>query len=240
MAFLKLQGVTKSYAPPKGRRHVLQGIDLDVDEGEFVAVVGYSGSGKTTLISPIASLIEPDDGESLLGGTPIDGRGPDRGIVFQTPALLPWLTARGNVLLAVEQISGRHNRVGRRRLADRYLARVGLEGVSDRYPDEMSAGMRQRVGIARAFALEPKVLLLDEPFSLLDALTSMELQDELVRLWEEARKTLLMVPHDVDEALSLSDRIVMMTSGAAATVGDILSIPFPRPRFRADVLNHPD
>jgi ABC-type nitrate/sulfonate/bicarbonate transport system ATPase subunit len=211
-----------------------------VDEGEFVAVVGYSGSGKTTLISPIAGLIAPDDGEILLGGTPIDGPGPDRGIVFQTPALLPCLTARENVLLAVEQIGGRHNRVERRRLADRYLARVGLEGVSDRYPDEMSAGMRQRVGIARAFAPEPKVLLLDEPFILLDALTSMELRDELMRLWEEARKTLLMVPHDVDEALSLSDRIVVMTSGQAATVGEILSTPFPRPRFRADVLNRPD
>jgi nitrate/nitrite transport system ATP-binding protein len=208
--------------------------------GEFVCVIGHSGCGKSTVLSIVMGLNEATEGGVILAGREVTGPGTDRGVVFQTPALLPWLTARDNVLLAVEQVGGRHGRAERRRLADRYLAQVGLEGVADRYPDEMSAGMRQRVGIARAFALEPKVLLLDEPFSLLDALTRMELQDELMRLWEEARKTVLMVTHDVDEALFLSDRIVMMTSGPAATVGEILSVPFPRPRLRADVLNHPD
>jgi nitrate/nitrite transport system ATP-binding protein len=174
----------------------------------------------------------------ILAGREVVGPDTDRGV--QSPALLPWLTARGNVLLAVEQVNGRHRRLERRRLAERYLALVGLKDVADRYPEELSAGMRQRVGIARAFALEPKVLLLDEPFSLLDALTRVELQDELMRLWEEDRKTVLMVTHDVDEALFLADRIVMMTSGPAATVGEILAVPFPRSRCRADVLNHHD
>jgi nitrate/nitrite transport system ATP-binding protein len=219
---------------------IVKDFDLCVSEGEFVCVIGHSGCGKSTVLSIVMGLNQPTEGGVILAGREVTGPGTDRGVVFQTPALLPWFTARENVLLAVEQAGGRHSRAGRRRLADRYLAQVGLQGVADRYPDEMSAGMRQRVGTARAFALEPKVLLLDEPFSLLDALTRMELQDELMRLWEEARKTVLMVTHDVDEALFLSDRIVMMTSGPAVTVGEILSVLFPRPRFRADVLNHPD
>jgi nitrate/nitrite transport system ATP-binding protein len=238
--FLELTRLGKTYASPKGPVVIVKDFDLCVSEGEFVCVIGHSGCGKSTVLSIVMGLNEPTEGGVILAGREVTGPGTDRGVVFQTPALLPWFTARENVLLAVGQVCGRHSRVERRRLADRYLAQVGLEGVADRYPDEMSAGMRQRVGIARAFALEPKVLLLDEPFSLLDALTRMELQDELMRLWEEARKTVLMVTHDVDEALFLSDRIVMMTSGPAATVGEILSVPFPRPRLRADVLNHPD
>jgi nitrate/nitrite transport system ATP-binding protein len=185
-------------------------------------------------------LNEPTAGGVIIAGREVVGPGTDRGVVFQSPALLPWLTARGNVQLAVEQVSGQHGRTEQRQLADRYLALVGLAEDADRYPHELSAGMRQRVGIGRAFALEPKVLLLDEPFSLLDALTRMELQEELMRLWEEDRKTVLMVTHDVDEALFLADRIVMMTSGPAATIGEILMVPFPRPRCRVDVLNHPD
>jgi nitrate ABC transporter ATP-binding subunit len=184
-------------------------------------------------------LNSPTEGGVILAGREVVGPGTDRGVVFQSPALLPWLTARGNVQLAVEQVAGRYSRAARRQLADRYLASVGLVEVADRYPDELSAGMRQRVGIARTLALEPKVLLLDEPFSLLDALTRMELQEELMRLWDEDRKAMLMVTHDVDEALFLADRIVMMTSGPAATVGEILAVPFPRPRCRAEVLNHP-
>ncbi|HTF93340.1 MAG TPA: ATP-binding cassette domain-containing protein, partial [Verrucomicrobiae bacterium] len=167
------------------------------------------------------------------------GPGLDRGVVFQSSALLPWLTARENVLLAVDQINQRKSRKERGALAGKYLAAVGLNTVAEVYPDELSAGMRQRVGIARALALEPTVLLLDEPFSLLDVVTRMELQDELIQLCAAERKTVLMVTHDVDEALLLADRIVMMTNGPAATVGEILTVPFTRPRDRFEILADP-
>jgi nitrate/nitrite transport system ATP-binding protein len=238
--FLELTRLGKTYATPDGPAVIVEDFDLHVCEGEFVCVIGHSGCGKSTVLSIVMGLNDPTEGGVILAGREVVGPGTDRGVVFQSPALLPWLTARGNVLLAVEQVNGRHGRAERRKRADHYLALVGLAEVADRYPDELSAGMRQRVGIGRAFALEPKVLLLDEPFSLLDALTRMELQEELMRLWEEDRKTVLMVTHDVDEALFLADRIVMMTSGPAATIGEILAIPFPRPRSRVDVLNHLD
>jgi nitrate/nitrite transport system ATP-binding protein len=238
--FLELTRLGKTYASPHSPAVIVKNFDLCVRQGEFVCVIGHSGCGKSTVLSIVMGLNEPTEGGVILAGREVVGPDTDRGVVFQSPALLPWLTARGNVLLAVEQVNGRHRRLERRRLAERYLALVGLKDVADRYPEELSAGMRQRVGIARAFALEPKVLLLDEPFSLLDALTRVELQDELMRLWEEDRKTVLMVTHDVDEALFLADRIVMMTSGPAATVGEILAVPFPRSRCRADVLNHHD
>ncbi len=238
--FLELTRLGKTYATPKGPAVIVKGFDLRVREGEFVCIIGHSGCGKSTVLSIVIGLNDATEGGVILAGREVVGPGTDRGVVFQSPALLPWLTARGNVLMAVEQVNGRHSRAERRRLADRYLALVGLAEVADRLPDELSAGMRQRVGIARAFALEPKVLLLDEPFSLLDALTRMELQDELMRLWEEDRKTVLMVTHDVDEALFLADRIVMMTSGPAATVGEVLTVSFPRPRYRAAAFSHPD
>ncbi len=238
--FLELTQLGKTYVTPNGSAVIVKDFHLHVREGEFVCVIGHSGCGKSTVLSIVMGLSEPTEGGVVLAGREVVGPGTDRGVVFQSPALLPWLTARGNVLLAVEQVHGRHSRAERRKLADRYLDLVGLADAADRYPHELSAGMRQRVGIGRAFALEPKVLLLDEPFSLLDALTRMELQEELMRLWEEDRKTVLMVTHDVDEALFLADRIVMMTSGPAATVGEILSVQFPRPRCRVDVLNHPD
>jgi nitrate/nitrite transport system ATP-binding protein len=238
--FLELTSLGKTYATPDGPAVIVKDFDLYVREGEFVCVIGHSGCGKSTVLSIVMGLNDATEGGVILAGREVVGPGTDRGVVFQSPALLPWLTARGNVLLAVEQVNSRHGRAERRKLADHYLALVGLAEVADRYPDELSAGMRQRVGIGRAFALEPKVLLLDEPFSLLDALTRMELQEELMRLWEEDRKTVLMVTHDVDEALFLADRIVMMTSGPAATIGEILVIPFPRSRCRVDVLNHLD
>ena len=238
--FLELTRLGKTYATPDGPAVIVKDFNLHGCEGEFVCVIGHSGCGKSTVLSIVMGLNDPTEGGVILAGREVVGPGTDRGVVFQSPALLPWLTACGNVLLAVEQVNGRHGRAERRKLADHYLALVGLAEVADRYPDELSAGMRQRVGIGRAFALEPKVLLLDEPFSLLDALTRMELQEELMRLWGEDRKTVLMVTHDVDEALFLADRIVMMTSGPAATIGEILAIPFPRPRCRVDVLNHLD
>jgi nitrate ABC transporter ATP-binding subunit len=238
--FLELSQLGKTYDTPQGPAIIVQDVNLRVRKGEFVCIIGHSGCGKSTILSIVMGLNEATEGGVILAGKEVIGPGTDRGVVFQSPALLPWLTARENVLLAVEQVNGCHGQAERRQLAGRYLAQVGLEAEVDLYPDSLSAGMRQRVGIARAFALEPKVLLLDEPFSLLDALTRMELQDELMRLWEEDRKTVLMVTHDVDEALLLADRIVMMTSGPAATIGEILTVPFPRPRARVDVVSHPD
>jgi nitrate/nitrite transport system ATP-binding protein len=238
--FVEFSQVGKTYETPDGPAVIVQNFTLRIREGEFVCIIGHSGCGKSTVLSMAMGLNEPSIGGVILAGREINGPGTDRGVVFQSPALLPWCTARDNVLLAVEQVHGRRRRSERRRLADHYLALVGLEEGAEQYPDALSAGMRQRVGIARALALEPKVLLLDEPFSLLDALTRMELQDEVMRLWEEDRKTVVMVTHDVDEALLLADRIVMMTSGPAATIGQILAVPLPRPRVRSAVLNHPD
>jgi len=238
--FLEFSHLGKTYDTPQGPAVIVQHFQLRMHAGEFVCLIGHSGCGKSTVLSIAMGLNEPTEGGVILGGREISGPGTDRGVVFQSPSLLPWCTARDNVLLAVEQVHRGLARAARRRLADQYLARVGLADVADGYPEELSAGMRQRVGIARAYALEPKVLLLDEPFSLLDALTRMELQDELMRLWDEDRKTVLMVTHDVDEALLLADRVVMMTSGPGATIGEILTVTFPRPRTRVDVFEHPD
>ena len=238
--FLEFTQLGKSYDTPQGPALIVRDFTLRIRQGEFVCMIGQSGCGKSTVLSIAMGLNEPSTGGVILAGREIRGPGTDRGVVFQAPSLLPWRTARDNVLLAVEQVHGQQSRAERRRLADHYLTLVGLTEVADRYPPALSAGMQQRVGIARAFALEPQVLLLDEPFSLLDALTRMELQDELMRLWEKDRKTVVMVTHDVDEALLLADRIVMMTPGPAATIGDILTVPFPRPRSRVDVLGQPD
>jgi nitrate ABC transporter ATP-binding subunit len=237
--FLEFSQLGKTYATPQGPAVIVANFTLRVRQGEFVCLIGHSGCGKSTVLSMAMGLNAPTEGGVILAGREIRGPDTNRGVVFQSPALLPWYTARDNVLLAVEQVQGQRRRT-QRRMAETYLGRVGLADVADRYPEELSAGMRQRVGIARAFALEPQVLLLDEPFSLLDALTRLELQDELMRLWEEDRKTVVMVTHDVDEALFLADRVVMMTSGPAATIGEILTIPFPRPRERVAVLNHPE
>ena len=236
--FLELSQLGKTYDTPEGQAVIVQNFSLRIRKGEFVCIIGHSGCGKSTILSIVMGLNAATEGGVIIAGKEVTGPGTDRGVVFQSPALLPWLTAGENVLLAVEQVNGRHDFTERRQLAERYLALVGLQDLADQYPDVLSAGMRQRVGIARAFALEPQVLLLDEPFSLLDAMTRMELQDELMRLWEKERKTVLMVTHDVDEALLLADRIVMMTSGPAATIGEILSVTFPRPRTRGEVLGH--
>jgi nitrate/nitrite transport system ATP-binding protein len=201
-----------------------------------VCLVGHSGCGKSTVLSILMGLIAASTGGVSVAGREIDGPGTDRGVVFQSATLLPWLSVRDNVRLALDQVRTDATAAD----ADGYLAQVGLAGQGDRFPRELSAGMQQRVGIARAFSLEPRLLLLDEPFSLLDALTRMELQDQLMGLWERTRRTVLMVTHDVDEALLLADRVVMMTSGPAATIGEILEVPFPRPRRREEVLARPD
>ncbi len=237
--FLELTQLAKSYSTPKGESVIVTNFNLRVREGEFVCLIGHSGCGKSTVLSIVMGLNDATEGGVIVNGREVVGPGLDRGVVFQSPALLPWLTARDNVALAVEQSAKGLRREDWAARAGEYLERVGLGDCADRFPEEMSSGMRQRVGIARAFALQPQVLLLDEPFSLLDAVTRMELQDELLRLWEQDRKTVLMVTHDVDEALLLADRIVMMTSGPSATVGDILQVPLPRPRDRSALLNDP-
>ena len=231
-AFVELAQLGKTYPTPSGPAEIVRDFTLNVAEGEFVCIVGHSGCGKSTVLSIVMGLIPATTGGVVIGGREVDGPGTDRGVVFQSATLLPWMSVLANVRLALDQV-----RPGARSAdALPYLEAVGLRGQGERYPRELSAGMQQRVGIARAFALEPRLLLLDEPFSLLDGLTRMELQDELMDLWEAKRKTVIMVTHDVDEALLLADRVVMMTSGPSATIGRILEVPFPRPRGREEIL----
>ena len=201
---------------------------LDVRDGEFVCLLGHSGCGKSTVLSILMGLNSPTSGGVVIGGRQVARPGTDRGVVFQSATLLPWLSVRGNVDLALDQV-----RDGQGRSAETYLEAVGLAGRGDQFPRELSAGIQQRVGIARAFALEPRLLLLD-------ALTRMDLQDELMALWERTRRTVVMVTHDVDEAILLADRIVMMTNGPAATVGEIFAVSFPRPRRREALFDRPD
>jgi nitrate ABC transporter ATP-binding subunit len=236
---IELWQLRKEYPTPTGSAVVVEDFTLKVREGEFVCIIGHSGCGKSTVLSILMGLNTATSGNVVVGGKEIAGPGRDRGVVFQTAALLPWITVRDNVRLAVEARHGAPTRKEGNTLADQYLAQVGLENIGDCKPEELSAGMRQLVGIARAFAVEPQVLLLDEPFSLLDALTRFELQDQLLQLCERTHKTVIMVTHDVDEALLLADRIVMMTKGPAATIGAILPTPFSRPRTRTEVLKHP-
>jgi nitrate ABC transporter ATP-binding subunit len=237
--FLELTNLGKTYDTEQGPSVIVKDFNLRLNEGEFVCIVGHSGCGKSTVLSIAMGLNDATVGGVIVAGREVIGPGLDRGVVFQSPALLPWLTARENVLLALEQVSDYSKRRERKALADKFLASVGLSDVADIHPEQLSAGMCQRVGIARAFALEPKVLLLDEPFSLLDVVTRMELQDQLIELCAETHKTVLMVTHDVDEALLLADRIVLMTNGPAATVGEIVTVPFERPRDRLVVIDDP-
>jgi nitrate/nitrite transport system ATP-binding protein len=237
-AFVEIARLGKTYETPQGPAVVVRDFTLEIREGEFVCLLGHSGCGKSTVLSILMGLNRPTTGGVTIAGREVDGPGTDRGVVFQSATLLPWLTVRENVALALGQ--RRRAADGRAPTADDYLAAVGLAGLGDRYPRELSAGMQQRVGIARAFAPEPRLLLLDEPFSLLDALTRMDLQDELIRLWESSGRTVVMVTHDVDEALLLADRIVMMTSAPAATVGRTFDVPFPRPRRREAIAADPD
>jgi nitrate ABC transporter ATP-binding subunit len=236
---LEITQLGKSYDTAQGPAVIVEDFNLRVSDGEFVCVIGHSGCGKSTVLSIAMGLNEASRGGIIIAGREVVGPGLDRGVVFQSSALLPWLSARENVLLAVEQVNQRLSPRVRRALADKFLNAVGLNGAADSYPDELSAGMRQRVGIARALALEPKVLLLDEPFSLLDVVTRMELQDQLMQLCAQEHKTVLMVTHDVDEAILLADRIVMMTNGPAATVGEIVSVPFERQRDRLGIGEDP-
>jgi nitrate/nitrite transport system ATP-binding protein len=238
--YLEICDLTKSYPTPKGPAIIVRDFNLRIKKGEFVTLIGHSGCGKSTVLSIVAGLNEMTSGGIVLAGKELVGPGPDRGIVFQSPCLLPWMTAYENVKLGVDQVFYTASSEERAQVIEYYLAVVGLADSMHKRPAELSQGMRQRVGIARAFALSPKMLLLDEPFGMLDSLTRFELQQVLIDLWRKDRKTALMVTHDVDEALFLSDRIVMMTNGPEARVGDILEVKFPRPRERKAVLEHPD
>jgi nitrate/nitrite transport system ATP-binding protein len=233
--YLRVEGVGMSFDTKAGTFDALSGIDLTIQRGEFVTLIGHSGCGKSTLLNLVAGLLAPTAGALILAEREIGGPGPDRGVVFQNHSLLPWLTCFENVHLAVERVFASN----RKEKTAAALELVGLTHASHKYPHEISGGMKQRVGIARALAMEPKMLLLDEPFGALDALTRATLQDELMRIVERTGSTVLMVTHDVDEAVLLSDRVVMMTNGPAARIGDVLEVSLPRPRARLTLAHDP-
>ena len=233
MPFLELTHVSKSFGGPA----VLSDINLSIERGEFVAIVGYSGSGKTTLISLIAGLQKPDTGTVKLNDLEIAEPGPDRGIVFQNYSLLPWLTVFENIALAVDQVFPNYAPERKRQHVDKFIAMVNLTPARDKLPRQLSGGMRQRVSVARALAMDPQILLLDEPLSALDALTRATLQDEIERIWEADKKTVVLITNDVDEALLLADRIIPLTPGPGATLGESVTVTLARPRDRK-ALNH--
>lgn len=237
---LELTGLTKRFQTPTGSFVAVENVNALVHEGEFVCILGHSGCGKSTVLSIIAGLQQATLGGVVIDGTEIDSPGADRAVVFQSPCLLPWLTARQNVTLAMNRADAGHSASERRAAADRYLDLVGVADCADQWPGQLSLGTQQCVSLARALSNEPRFLLLDEPFSMLDSLTRFDMQDTLLQVWEKNRKIVVMVTHDVDEALYLADRLILMTDGPAATVGEVLSVPFPRPRERAAVLEHPD
>lgn len=237
MALIQLHAVTKGFGVGRHRTDVLGGIDLTVTAGEFLAIVGYSGSGKTTLLSLLAGLLQADTGDIWLEGQPMDGPGPDRAVVFQNYSLLPWLTVRENIGLAVDAVHKGESAAYRQRCIQQHMDLVRLTHAADRRPHELSGGMRQRVSLARALATHPRILLLDEPLGALDALTRATLQDEIARLWAEDKKTVVLITNDVDEGLYLADRIIPLSPGPGAKLGPEIHIPFPRPRDRR-ALNH--
>ncbi len=239
-AYLELSKLTKSYPSPKGEAVIVKDVDFKFRKGEFVTVIGHSGCGKSTILMMVAGLSTVTSGAIILAGKELTGPGPDRGVVFQSPSLLPWMSAKENVMLGVNQVFYTAEKLEREQIAEYYLSLVGLADAMDKTPKELSQGMRQRVGIARAFALAPKMLLLDEPFGMLDSLTRYELQEVLIQLWRREKITAMMVTHDVDESLFLSDRIICMTDGPEAGIGEVIEVNFPRPRERKAVMEHPD
>jgi nitrate/nitrite transport system ATP-binding protein len=233
MAFLELSHVTKGFGGPA----ILQDVNLAIERGEFVAIVGYSGSGKTTLISLIAGLQRPDSGTVKLNDLEITAPGPDRGVVFQNYSLLPWLTVTENITLAVEQVFPNYSPAKTSEHVAKFIAMVNLTPHAQKLPRQLSGGQRQRVSVARALAMDPQILLLDEPLSALDALTRSTLQDEIEHIWEADKKTVVLITNDVDEALLLADRIIPLTPGPGATLGDSVAVTLARPRDRK-TLNH--
>jgi nitrate/nitrite transport system ATP-binding protein len=245
--YIEIQGVDQTFKTKKGLFPALRNINLNVAKGEFVALIGHSGCGKSTLLNLIAGLTMPTQGSLICAGREIAGPGPERAVVFQNHSLLPWLTCFENIYLGVERVFGTRNpgapaetKAQLKARTDAALALVGLTAAAQKRPGEISGGMKQRVGIARALAMEPKVLLMDEPFGALDALTRAKLQDELLEIVARTESTVVMVTHDVDEAVLLSDKIVMMTNGPAATIGEVLSVNLPRPRSRVALADSPE
>jgi len=237
--FLRISGVSKVYNTPQGPYKVLDGVNLSVAQGEFICVIGHSGCGKSTLLNMVSGFAHPTDGSVTLNGKKIEKPGPDRMVVFQNYALLPWLTIFENVYLAVDSVYPQKMEAEKRAIVHNYLALVGLTEASDKKPQQISGGMKQRVSIARALSIRPEVLILDEPFGALDPITKEELQEELLSIWNECKCTVLMITHDIDEALFLADRLVMMTNGPSAKIGEVLKIPFGRPRDRDRIMEDP-
>jgi nitrate/nitrite transport system ATP-binding protein len=240
MAFLELKNVSKSYGANGSRTEVLRDINLQIEKGEFVAIVGYSGAGKTTLISMIAGLIRADSGTIKLNDLDIVAPGPDRGIVFQNYSLLPWLTVFENIFLAVDQVFPNWALTKKEQHVEKYIATVNLTPAREKRPSELSGGMRQRVAVARALAMEPQILLLDEPLSALDALTRATLQDEIERIYRQEKKTVVLITNDVDEGILLADRIIPLSAGPNATLGPSIPIRLPRPRDRKEINHQPN
>lgn len=237
--FLVIEGITKVYPTPTGPYTVLDGINLTVYEGEFICLIGHSGCGKSTLLNMVAGFNKPTEGEVRLQTKRINQPGPDRMVVFQNYSLLPWMTAFENIYLGIDSVWPKKPKSEKVAIVEEHLALVGLSDAANKKPKELSGGMKQRVCIARALALRPSVLILDEPFGALDPITREELQEELLKIWREHQVTVLMITHDIDEALLLADRLVMMTNGPAAQIGEVMNIPFPRPRNRARVMEDP-
>ncbi|HEV2544484.1 MAG TPA: ABC transporter ATP-binding protein [Methylobacterium sp.] len=237
MAHLTLSQVGITFRRGANTSEVLRDVNLDIAKGEFVSIIGHSGCGKSTVLNIVAGLLKASTGGVLLDGKEVNAPGPDRAVVFQNHSLLPWLTVRENVALAVDKVlKGKKTRTERAQWIEHNLALVNMMHAADKRPAEISGGMKQRVGIARALAMEPTVLLMDEPFGALDALTRAHLQDQLMEIQTRLRNTVIMITHDVDEAVLLSDRIVMMTNGPSATIGEILPVPLARPRRRLDLV----
>jgi nitrate ABC transporter ATP-binding subunit len=237
--FLFLHNVSKVYDTPKGPYCVIDNINLTINEGEFICVIGHSGCGKSTLLNMISGFTQPSSGDVCLHNQRISKPGPDRMVVFQNYSLLPWKTAAENIFLAVKTVNPTMSKSQQMQIVNEHLEMVGLSAAAKKYPHQLSGGMKQRVAIARALAIRPEVLVLDEPFGALDAITREELQEELLTIWQDHRCTVLMITHDIDEALLLADRVVMMTNGPAANIGEILEIPFERPRDRTKLVEDP-
>ncbi|MGG6296149.1 ABC transporter ATP-binding protein [Leptolyngbya sp. AN02str] len=237
--FLEIRDVSKTFVTPKGEFPVLDGVNLSVKEGDFMCVIGHSGCGKSTLLNMVAGFLTPTEGEVLLQSQRIAEPGPDRMMVFQNYSLLPWKSAFDNVYLAVNSVYTGKTKAEKMEIVNESLAMVGLTEAAHKLPKQLSGGMKQRVAIARALAICPKVLILDEPFGALDAITKEELQEELLKIWTDHKVTVLMITHDIDEALFLADRLVMMTNGPSATIGEVLEIPFERPRDRTRIMEDP-